>query len=309
MSAAEEAWAVGLDVGGTKTAGGLVRFPAGEPAAREVVPTRAERGPEVVLADVSALAHRLLEHLPPGVRYAGLGLGVPELVDPQGRVTSGQTIDWRGVALADRLAALGPVCVEADVRAAALAEARFGAGRPHRLFAYVTVGTGISSTLVQDGRPYPGARGNALVLATGPVSALCPRCGVLVRSVLEEVASGPALARRYNEQRGGGAARCEDVLAAAGQGDAAAARVVREAGEALGSGVAFLVNVLDPGAVVVGGGLGLAGGPYWDAFLDSLRRHVWAETTRGLPVRPAELGADAGLLGAATTAWLRAPGR
>ena len=75
-------------------------------------------------------------------------------------------------------------------------------------------------------------------------------------------------------------ARAEDVLAAAGTGDPDAVRVVRDAGEAVGAGVGFLVNVLDPEAVVVGGGLGLAGGLYWDAFIDSVRRHVWAEATR-----------------------------
>jgi glucokinase len=129
-----------------------------------------------------------------------------------------------------------------------------------------------------------------------------------VRTVLEEVASGPALARRYNAVHPGPAAWCQDVLAAAGQGDADALGLVREAGEALGSGVAFLVNVLDPEAVVVGGGLGLAGGLYWDTFLGSLRRHVWAEATRALPVVRAELGTDAGLFGAALTAWFQAGG-
>ena len=96
------------------------------------------------------------------------------------------------------------------------------------------------------------------------------------------------------------------MLAAADRGDPDAVRVVRDAAEALGSGVGFLVNVLDPEAVVVGGGLGLAGGLYWDAFIDSVRRHVWAEATRGLPIVPAELGTDAGLIGAAAHARDRA---
>jgi predicted NBD/HSP70 family sugar kinase len=76
---------------------------------------------------------------------------VPELVDPIGQITSGHTIDWRGLSLTELFASVGPVCVEADVRAAALAEARLGAGRAYRIIAYVTIGTGISSTLVLDG--------------------------------------------------------------------------------------------------------------------------------------------------------------
>src|SRR5262245_53464587 len=304
-----EVWTVGLDVGGTEIAGGLVRHPEGEVIARRRVPTRAGRDAEGALADAVEMAHDLAGGVPPAERFAGVGLGMPELVDLDGRLASGGTIDWRGVCLADRFAAVGPVWVEADVRAAALAEARFGAGRAYRLFAYVTVGTGISHTLVQEGRPYAGARGNALVLASGPTSVRCPGCGTWARPVLEAVASGPALVAAYNVGRPVPVGRAEEVLAAAARDDPDAVGVIRDAAEALGGGVGWLVNVLDPEAVVVGGGLGLAGGLYWDAFLDSARRHVWAEMTRTLPIVRAELGADAGVIGAAAHARDQAAGR
>jgi glucokinase len=126
----------------------------------------------------------------------------------------------------------------------------------------------------------------------------------MARATLEETASGPALIRRYNHSHPTGTSGAEDVLAAAQQGDAEAVRIVREADEALGSGVGFLVNVLDPDAVVIGGGLGLAGGLYWDVFLSSARRHIWAEAARDLPIVRAELGTDAGLVGAAAAALL-----
>src|SRR5262249_31302865 len=138
----EDVWAIGLDVGGTKIAGGLVKFPAAEVVRRQIIPTRAERGPEPVLNDVATLALDLPANVPYRERSAGIGIGVPELVDPQGHITSAQTIDWRRIPLTERLADIGPVRVDADVRAAALAEARFGAGRPYSLFAYVSVGTG-----------------------------------------------------------------------------------------------------------------------------------------------------------------------
>ena len=291
-----DVWAVGLDVGGTKIAGGLIRFPAGEVVARRRMPTRAARDPNDILADVVEMSRDLADEVPASARFAGVGLGMPELVDLDGRLVSGTTIDWRGVPLTDRFAGVGPVWVEADVRAAALAEARFGAGRPYRLFVYVTVGTGISHTLVQDGRAFPGSRGNALVLASGPTSVPCSMCGAWSRTILEEVASGPALAAAFN------VAGAEDVLKAADRGDPAAARAVRDAAEALGSGIGFLLNVLDPEAVVVGGGLGLAGGTYWGALTGAVRRHVWAETTRTLPIVQAERGTDAGLIGAAAVA-------
>jgi glucokinase len=93
--------------------------------------------------------------------------------------------------------------------------------------------------------------------------------------------------------------RGEEVLAAANADDSSAAHVVKTAGEALGVGLAWLVNVLDPEAVIVGGGLGLAGGLYWDSFIAAARGHIWAEAARDLPILPAALGPDAGLIGAA----------
>ena len=150
--------AVGIDVGGTKIAGGVVGFPEGVVRDRNLIPTRPERGPEAVWEDVATLAATLVRRaraLP--LAFAGVGIGVPELVDLEGRITSGWTIDWRGMSLPERLAGLGRVRVESDVRAAALAEGHLGAGRRFRLFVYLSVGTGIASTLVQDGRPFAGA--------------------------------------------------------------------------------------------------------------------------------------------------------
>ncbi len=301
-----DACVLGLDIGGTKIAAGVVSFPSGAVLSRRVIPTGAGRGGEAVLADALALARDLMaEGAARGQAVEGIGVGVAELVDPSGIMTSAHTIAWRGWPLGDRFSHLAPTVVESDVRAAALAEALFGAGRAFSTFAYVTVGTGISSCLVQDGRPYEGARGNALVLASAPLSTICPECGAELHPVLEDVAAGPALVARYNQQAPGSATHGQEVTAAAATGDAVAVRVVRAAGEALGVGVGFLVNVLDPEAVVVGGGLGLAGGLYWEGFLASARRHIWADNTRDLPIVQAALGADAGVVGAAASWWKR----
>ena len=298
--------AIGLDVGGTKIAGGVVALPAGDVIARRVIPTGAVRGGRAVLADALALAGSLLSDAAEGNQEPlGIGVGVPELVDPSGAIRSAYNFDWRDLPIAERFAELAPAVVESDVRAAALAEAGWGAGRPFKLFAYVTVGTGISHCLVVDGAPFAGARGNALVLASGPLSSACPVCGAASEQVLEEFAAGPALVRRYREAASRPVTRGEDVLAAVMAGDAAAAEVVRTAGAALGNSVGFLVNVLDPEAVVVGGGLGQAGGLYWTSFVAATRKHIWADNSRDLPIVPAALGTDAGFVGAAAAIWRR----
>jgi glucokinase len=163
------AYAVGLDVGGTKIAGGIVAFPSCNVLSRQIIPTLANEGGEAVLSRALQLARELIvEGARSGFGILGIGVGVCELVDVGGHVTSGQAVAWQRLPVQERFSELAAAVVESDVRAAALAEARFGAGRPFKIFAYLTVGTGIGHTLVQDGRTYAGARGNALILASAP---------------------------------------------------------------------------------------------------------------------------------------------
>ena len=296
--------AIGVDVGGTKIAAGLVSFPRGEVQARRQVLTAPARGGEAVFADVL----RLCEDLHGAARgqdqrVACIGLGVCELVDLEGNVVSENCIAWKGLPVRQRLSKFAPTVVEADVRAAALAEATFGAGRSFKQFLYVTVGTGISCCLVLDGKPFTGARGATGTMASSPLSAPCEYCGRLSHRSLEEIASGPALVARYNQYRPGSADSGQAVLAAAAAGATDAAEVVRSAGEALGSSVALLVNVLDPEAVVVGGGLGLSDGLFGHSLIAATRSHIWSVVNRDLPIIRAATGRDAGLIGAAAAGW------
>jgi glucokinase len=306
--------AVGLDLGGTKIAAGIVAFPSGTLIVKRLIPSLPKRGPLPVLTDCLDLARELVAEaraLP--LPLVGVGLAVAELVDLEGNVTSEHTFAWRAVPVQDELRRIARAVVESDVRAAALAEGLYGAGLGARLFLYITIGTGISHSLVIDGVPFPGARGNALISASSPLSTICPACGARLEPILDEIAAGPALVARYRAAVQGSApsaARPEllssaEVLVAAAAGDPVAVDVVRTAGEALGTTFGFLVNVLDPELVVVGGGLGLAGGLYWSNLVASTRAHIWSGTNRDLPIVPAALGADAGVVGAAATAWKR----
>ena len=295
--------ALGLDVGGTKIAAGLVSFPDGRLQLRRQIPTRPERGAAEVLRDVVELTGELAAAAGPlGLRVNAIGLGVCELVDLAGDIVSSNCLAWQGGEVRERLSAVAPVVIEADVRAAALAEALFGAGQRYRSFIYLTVGTGIASSLVLDGRPFAGARGATGTVASSPL----PRLGVPWDSgeavTLEQIASGPALVSRFNLLQGQ-AQTGQEVIAAAEAGNASALSVVRSAAAALGATIGWLVNVLDPEAVVIGGGLGLSAGPYWEGLEVSARKHIWSELHRDLPIVRALTGPDAGLIGAAAAAW------
>jgi glucokinase len=300
---------IGVDVGGTKIAAGIVDLGDGAVANRLERPTRPERGGPAILAEVSAIVSKLVainSRIGSPIR---IGVAVCELVDLDGNVTSNQTLDWLGSDVAGALAGVGAATVASDVRAGSLAEAWLGAGRSLDPFLYVSVGTGISHSLVQAGIPYAGRHGTALVASSGTMSTVCPRCGAQIELVPEEIASGPGMVRRYAAHATGPTLeRTEDVLVAADAGDEVARRVVDEGGRMLGTVVAGLVNVLDPEAVVVGGGLGLVRGRYRDRFLASFTEHIWAPTSRDTPVIDAALGPDAVLVGAALSAAAVAEG-
>lgn len=294
---------LGLDVGGTKIAGGVVTFPGGKVRVRRQIATQPERGGEATLGALLELATSLtVEAQSLGLRTRGIGVGICELVSPSGEIFSANCLPWRSADVREGLCAIAPVVIEADVRAAALAEARFGAGQAFRQFVYVTVGTGIASCLVLDGEPFTGAHGATGTCASSPLPHLGPPWNVGAPLTLEQIASGPALVARFNQLQGG-ARSSHDVLAAAQAGNAVALEIVQSAGEVLGAMLAWLVNVLDPEALVVGGGLGLSEGPFWESVVTGTRKNIWSPAHRELPILRAGTGADAGVIGAATAAW------
>ena len=118
---------------------------------------------------------------------------------------------------------------------------------------------------------------------------------------MEDFASGPNIVRRYNELRGTSLTRVEELIAAQEQ-DEEARHILQSAGEALGGGVGQLVNILDPEAILLGGGLGMAEGIYWDHFLRATRVAIWSDEARSLPICHAALGNQAGWIGAALSA-------
>src|SRR5882757_3368878 len=132
--------ALGIDVGGTKTAIGVVRFPTGEIVAEKTIPTLPARGSEIVLEDIAAVADQLSAKAHRnGDDVSCVGVGICELIDPRGEIISHSCLGWNKGQVQGRLAHLGPVMLEADVRAAGRAEALVGSGRPFPTFLYLTV--------------------------------------------------------------------------------------------------------------------------------------------------------------------------
>jgi glucokinase len=262
-------YAIGLDIGATKVAAGIVNLDSGQVEMEIAQPTNSLRGGAAVLRDCVELAKRLADD-----RTDAVGIGLCELVDKDGRPQGAHTFDWRTLDIATAFAPLR-VVVDSDVRAAARAEAVYGAGDGFNEFLYLSVGSGVSYCLVVEDEPRLGAHGNAIIVGAPPV---------------ERVASGRALAATA------GVERAEEVLA-----DEAYDPIVQRAAEQLGLALATLVLALDPDGVVIGGGLGLVN-RYHELVKQSAVDAIHAAEIRAPAVVPAALGAASGVIGAALTA-------
>lgn len=293
---------LGIDVGGTSIRAGLFVPRSGSIQHVRAIRTDASSGGRQALARAAAVAREVVEA---GSRFGlsveKVGIGVPELIGSGGEIESRAVLPWRSSRVRKTFAQYGDVTIASDVRAAALAEARLGAARGNPTFLYVGVGTGISSTLFIDGRPYVGAHGHAIAFASGSTCAAGTHDGRTVFAPLESRASGPALVRRA-KALGYHAEDAADVCRAARVRSGIARRVVDAAATELAAHVAILVNALDPSLVVLGGGLGGAPGRYWNSFRAALPGFTWGRYARRVRIRRARLGARCGLIGAALSA-------
>ena len=307
--------AIGIDVGGTKIAAGVVAED-GTVLDRTRVPTP----PDDERATMAAL-YAVVDELRAGnPEVEAIGLGAAGLVEwPGGHARWAPHNTYRRLELRRLLHERTglPTTVDNDANAAAWAEARFGAGAGSGDLVLVTVGTGVGGGLVLDGRLYHGQQGFAGELGhmiVDPDGHLCA-CGNY--GCLEAMASGSTLGRLGQEAaaadpggrlaalaaEAGGTVTGEVVFAAASEGDKAALALFERIGHWLGVGIASLVTIFDPDLVVVGGGVAATGELLLAPARASFERYVHGRAHRDLPlVVPTELGDDAGLAGAATLA-------
>jgi glucokinase len=294
---------VAVDVGGTETKAALV---SGTPAAAEVVaqrrrPTpRAGDGERTAKAVVDAVVE-LVAELAGDAPVEAAGVVVPGVVDEgRGIGVFSANLGWREFPFAGELGArLGlPVAFGHDVRAGGLAEYRLGAARGLTDVVIMPIGTGIAAALVLGGRPHAGG-GRAGEIGHVDVGHGEP-CGCGQRGCVEARASSAAIARRYAERAGRPVRGAVQVADAVRAGDPAALTVWQEAVDALARGLLLMATLLDPQAVVLGGGLALAG----EALVAPLRErlHELATFQHRPEIRLAALGDEAGCLGAALLA-------
>ncbi|OFW71534.1 MAG: hypothetical protein A2Y55_07205 [Actinobacteria bacterium RBG_16_68_12] len=286
---------IGLDVGGTKILSGVVDR-EGQVLARHEVHSPGDSQADL-LAALDSAVETLLDD-----RISGIGYGVPgNLERGTRRLLRATNLPLENFDLAAHgRARFGvPVGVENDANVAALAEWRLGAGRGATSVVMLTLGTGVGGGIVLDGRLFRGwaELGHIVVQEGGPPCV----CGG--RGHLEVLASGHAADAAARELYGTDA-DAHLLIGKAKAGDAGAQAALARIGESLGVAVGSLVNIFDPDLTVVGGGFGTAAGELvLEPAREAARREALPPADETLRIVPAELGAEAGLVGAALVAF------
>ncbi len=297
-----------VDIGGTKIAVGVVDE-AGRLVAKNECPTVVPRGFDEAMGRVTRLMRECTERA--AVKLRGIGIGSAGPVDTTtGRLGNVNNLPgWEGGNPVEVLSrAFGvPAALENDADAAALGELRWGSGKSKSRFLYVVVGTGIGVSAILDGRVYRGLDGCHPEMGHHIIDPAGPQCSCGARGCWESFAAGPAMAAWMKENspvrnpldRGSAPFTASEICARAQDSDEWARRAVEREGYYLGLGLANLITLFAPEAIVLGGSVMKSAHLFLDRAREVIRQNCRLVPAADVEISLASLGSDAGLIGAA----------
>ena len=311
-------YVIGVDLGGTKILTALSDL-EGNILERARVLVGEDKGKESVVSKIKETVRQVVEQAEVGLEeVAGIGLGCPGPIDIEQRlIHSTANLDLENVNIQDELSEFNtPIFLENDANAAALGELWFGAGQGADDMIYITISTGIGAGIIIDGNIYHGSgdsAGEIGHMTVDPSSVI--ECGCGNYGCWEALASGTALTRLGREAVESGADTLisdlvEDqseidgaiIAKAAEDGDQVALKVMDTIAERLGIGLASLINIFNPGRIVLGGGVSNAWSLLEDKVWETIDERAIESLASEAEIILAELGSDVGVAGAVATA-------
>ncbi|MHA6483063.1 ROK family protein [Paenibacillus sp. strain BS8-2] len=294
--------AVGIDIGGTKIAVGLIDD-RGEVLIKRSLKTDLSLTPGDMLGQVADVVQALADEQRVALHeLKGIGVGAPGPLNTRtGRLTCPPNLkSWWDYPIVDRLGELLPLPIkmENDATAATLAEKWVGAAQEEDHFVFITISTGIGAGIYLHGKLISGSTGNAgdagfmIVHPQGPIKS------DEASGYWELLASGTAIARQSSELLGR-EVTSKEAFELAAQGDPQIAPLIERVFTYIGMGCVSLINLLDPSKIVIGGGVSQVGEPLFAAVRQYVAAHALNPSGRETLIVPAKLQQDAGLIGAA----------
>lgn len=296
-------YAIGIDIGGTKTAIGLVDS-EGNVKDKLSLPTDQSVSPSEMVDRMASAVRQLADQAGLSIEsLTGIGIGAPGPLNTKlGQISEPPNLrGWWGFPVVEAVKRHFdlPVFFENDATAAALAEKWIGAARNSQHFIYITISTGIGAGIYSHGRLITGASGNAGDVGHFVVAPEAGQCVCGQEGCWEFVASGTAIARQASELLGRPVSTKEAIDLAVSGDHPEMTALIERIFKYIGVGCVTLINTQDPEMLVLGGGVSQVGEPLFNAVKDYVSRYALNPTGRETRIVPAALSQDAGLIGAA----------
>jgi glucokinase len=319
-TSAKPEYYVGVDLGGTKILAGVFDDKL-SCLGRSKMSTKSERGPEEVMDRIARCVREAVDECDLDLKQVrGVGIGAPGAVDPEtGRVIFAPNLQWQDVPLKKTMEKeLGMVvAVENDCNSATLGVFEKEMQSKPRYLVGIFIGTGIGGGIIADGKLYPGSGGTAGEIGHMVIQVGGPKCNCGNRGCFEALASRTAIFRTIGaaikdgqksvltEMLGPDLAdlRSGDLRKAIRKGDKLVEKIVEEAAEYTGIAVANLINILNPQAVVLGGGvIDALGDEMMAIIVETAEDYIMNGTSKGVEIVASKAGDDAGIIGGAVLA-------
>jgi glucokinase len=295
-------YAIGVDIGGTKTAFGIVND-MGEMLTQKSIPTNLNIEAMDMIQQINREIASLLDQVPLNESdLVGIGIGAPgPLNSKNGMITCPPNLEsWRNIEITKQIQEdfSIPVYLENDASAAALAEKWVGAGKDSGHFLFMTISTGIGSGIVSDGKLIAGASGNAGDIGHMVIDPSYGQCVCGQHGCFEMIASGTAIAKQGSKIVGKSIST-KEVFNLYDKGEEKIVELVNTVFEKIGIGCVSLINIFDPEKIIIGGGVSKVGEPLFSAIRNYVEKYALNPTGRKTEIVPAGLNQDAGVIGAA----------
>ena len=270
---------IGIDIGGTKTIIGIVDIKKGKVIKKISIPSKQFKNDKENLKSIVANTVDIIGKL----NIKKVGIGVPELIDNKGIIKGDYNFNWLNKNLANNFPRKFKVIVDSDVRCHLRAEKLYGHGKNAKNFIYINIGTGLSYSHFKNNQIYSGANGYAIHFASSKITLFDPKKNKKISLIPEELYSGKAMMTYFKKNKN---VKKQKVI-------------LTNIADSLGSLIGNLINTVDPGLIIFGGGVVIKNIEFRKLLIKYSRNYVFCDDIKKIRILMSKLKVDTGLLGAA----------
>ena len=268
---------IGVDIGGTKTAIGIIDYQTGKISKKLIFPSKSFKNDS---KNLNFIIEKTLV-LSNANRINHIGIGVPELINNKGVIKGNYNFNWSNINLATYFPKNIKVLVDSDVRCHLRAEKYFGVARNYKNFAYINIGTGLSYAQFKENDIYSGANGYAIHFASSKISLYDWKKNKKISLIPEDYYSGKELVKILNIKN-----------------TQKKNRIMKNVAESLATIIGSLINTIDPAKIVLGGGVVIHNAYFTKILISNIRKYILADEVKKINIVTSKLKDNTGLLGA-----------